>query len=87
MTARHLLRLIAIDAALASREGLHVGEMAAKFAVGPKTIRRDLDVLAELSPITCRQVRADNRVGRSWRHWYDDRRRRIFRGGDRGSGR
>lgn len=75
-----LRRLIAVDAALASPEGLHIGTLAAEFNVDQKTIRRDVAALAEIvGPTVHRQVEtADNAVGRTVRHWHQDRRRRMF---------
>ena len=75
-----LRRLMAVDAALASRDGAHVGELADQFGVSLKSIRRDITMLAELvGPTISRQVTTtDNRVGRTRRHWYADRRRRLF---------
>ncbi len=59
-----IARLISIDGALASRRGLHLGEMADQFGVSQKTIRRDVATLADIKPVTCQQVDADNHVGR-----------------------
>jgi len=73
-----IARLIAIDAALASRGGLHFSEMADRFGVSIKTVRRDMATLAALNPVRCEQVAADNHAGHTHRHWYADRRRRVF---------
>lgn len=74
-----LRRLIAIDAALSSRDGAHVGDLAERFGVDPKTIRREFALLRDLvGPTEDRMVAADNVPGRSWRHYYLDRRRQLF---------
>lgn len=72
-----LARFIAIDAALASRDGLHLGEMAGRLGISIKSVRRDLASLAALNPVVCRQVSAANRSRHSHRHWYSNR-RRVF---------
>jgi predicted ArsR family transcriptional regulator len=78
-TLDSLRRLIAIDAALASRDGLHVGDMARTLDVTTRTLRREMDVLREMvGPTVERTADADNQIGRTRRHWYADRRRRLF---------
>lgn len=80
-TIDSIRRMIVIDAALASAAGLHVGEMAARFAVDPKTIRREIDVLRELVGPTHHETAPHaNGISRTARHWYQDRRRRLFAG-------
>lgn len=80
MTARELLRRRDVDAALASREGLHVGTLASRHGCSLKTIRRDLKLLNAAGwKTTCAEVPADNHTGHTWIHRYADRRSRLFR--------
>ena len=79
MTLEELNRLRSVDAALASRDGLRVAILAEAHNVSPKTIRRDKALLAAaVGPTVCKQRPADNAPGRTWVHWYADRRRRLF---------
>jgi hypothetical protein len=79
MTAREILRLRDVDTALASREGLHVGTLAAKHSCDRKTIRRDQYLLARIvGPIVSERVPADNYRGYSYVSRYIDRKRRLF---------
>lgn len=79
MTVKELNRLRDVDAALASADGLHVGDMAARHGVSLKTIRRDVALLRKMvGPTVDRMQPADNEPGRTWIHRYTDRRRRLF---------
>jgi hypothetical protein len=79
VNANEVNRLRDVDAALASVDGLHVGEMAARHGVNMKTIRRDVVLLRKLvGPTVNRMQSADNTPGRTWIHRYVDRRRRLF---------
>lgn len=78
MRTNELKRLIALDAALASLGGLHIGDLARQFNCSARTIRRDLNVLRDISPVICRRVPAENHPGHSYRHWYADKRHRVF---------
>lgn len=74
---RHLLRqlhrLAWLDARLAST-GVHAAQASKRLKISVKTIRRELDLLHELSPLVYTE---DDQFGR--RRWfYADRRRRLF---------
>lgn len=74
---RHLLRqlhrLAWLDARLAST-GVHAAQASKRLKISVKTIRRELDLLHELSPLVYVE---DDQFGR--RRWfYADRRRRLF---------
>jgi hypothetical protein len=70
---RQLRRLAWLDARLAST-GVCVTHAAKRLKASDKTIRRELDLLHELSPLVYVE---DDQFGR--RRWfYADRRRRLF---------
>jgi predicted ArsR family transcriptional regulator len=74
---RHLLRqlhrLAWLDAQLAST-GVHAADASKRLKTSVKTVRRELDLLHELSPLVYVE---DDQFGR--RRWfYADRRRRWF---------
>lgn len=74
-------RLQALDAALASPDGLHIPTAAREHGVSAKTIQRDLSLLRELGhPHRQERVIGDGpgNHGAEHRHWYADRRRRLF---------
>lgn len=65
---REIERLREIDAALASKEGMHLPTIAARQGVHEKTIRRDIDLLEEFVGPTIYQ-RVPERPNET-RHWY-----------------
>ena len=75
ITPDGLERLIAVDATLASPDGLCRKAMANRLGVAYKTIQRDHELLRSLTgdPGVYQQA-AD---GTYW-WWYSDRRRRVF---------
>lgn len=75
ITPGALKRLIAIDAALASPEGLSRPRMARRLRVAYKTVQRDHELLrAVTGDPGVYQKAAD---GTYW-WWYSDHRRRVF---------
>jgi len=75
ITPYGLQRLIAVDAALASPDGLCRTAMADRLGVAYKTIQRDHELLRALTGDPGVYQQADD--GTYW-WWYSDRRRRVF---------
>jgi hypothetical protein len=75
ITPRALRRLIAIDEALASPEGLSRPRMAKQLRVAYKTVQRDHGLLRSVTGDPGVYQKADD--GTYW-WWHSDRRRRVF---------
>jgi predicted DNA-binding transcriptional regulator YafY len=74
-------RLQSIDASLASSAGLHILTAALQHGVSAKTIQRDLALIRDLGhPHRQKRLSGDGpgNHGDEHRHWYTDRRRRLF---------
>ncbi len=71
MKPEYIRRLMALDTALASCDGMRRSEYAAAWGCGYKTIQRDHEVLRELTGDTC-EIDEDG----VW--YYCHRRNRLF---------
>jgi hypothetical protein len=60
----------ALDAALGSREGMHLEAFARRWRVSTKTVRRDLEDLAELGRFA--EDELDGQGRRVWRYGNDE---------------
>ena len=75
---RQLRRMLMIDEALSSPDGLSVADMARRMQVNPKTVRRALQGVRSLGLSLKQSPDVAAATAGARRYFYADRRRRMF---------